>query len=258
MIKKISALIFSLLFLLALPLFALTGRDIMQKVKDTNNANSTHSLIKLQLIDKNNSVSSRIIEMFETKNSKGESLSLIIFHSPASVKNTRFLSIENKGRDNDQWIYLPALKRVRRIAASEGNKPFMGTDLTYNDMGSRNIDDDIYTLTGEKNFNGRNCYIVESVPKNTGKSQYSKRISWIDKERTILLKMQMYDKEGKFIKAMLMENIKTIQGHWTPLKTSMENVQTHHKTIITITKLMYDEKLPSGIFTTRFLQTGRL
>ncbi len=258
MIKKIYFLLFSLLILSSASLFALTGRDIMEKVSDVNTAESTHSLVNLKLIDKNNAVSMRIIEMFVQKNSKNESRSLIIFHSPASVKNTRFLSIENKGRANDQWIYLPALKRVRRIAASEGNKSFMGTDLTYNDMGARNVDADTHTLKGEKVLDGRPCYLVQSVPKDLGAGQYSRRISWIDKERMIPLKMEMYDKEGKLIKIMRMVNIKKIQGIWTPLITSMENVQTRHKTVITITKLVYNEKLPNGIFTTRFLQTGRL
>ena len=258
MIKKTFILLFSLIILSSTSLFALTGRDIMEKVSDVNTAESTHSLVNLKLIDKNNAVSMRIIEMFVQKNSKNESRSLIIFHSPASVKNTRFLSIENKGRANDQWIYLPALKRVRRIAASEGNKSFMGTDLTYNDMGARNVDNDTHTQTGEKIFDGRPCYLVQSVPKDLNDSQYSRRISWIDKERMIPLKMEMYDKEGKLIKIMRMENIKKIQGIWTPLITSMENVQTRHKTVITITKLVYNEKLPNGIFTTRFLQTGRL
>ncbi len=196
--------------------------------------------------------------MFGKKNSKNESMSLVIFHSPASVKNTRFLSLENKGRGSDQWIYLPALKKVRRIAASEGNKSFMGTDLTYDDMGARDIDDDTHTLAGEQKVAGRKCYVVESVPKDISSSQYSKRISYVDKERMIPVKMELFDKEGKLLKVMLMENIKNVQGHWTPLKTSMENVQEKHKTIITITKIVYDEKLPDGIFTTRFLQTGRL
>ncbi len=258
MIKKIYFLLFSLLILSSASLFALTGRDIMEEVSDVNTAESTHSLVNLKLIDKNNAVSMRIIEMFVQKNNRNESRSLIIFHSPASVKNTRFLSIENKGRDNDQWIYLPALKRVRRIAASEGDKSFMGTDLTYNDMGARNVDADTHTLKGEKVLDERPCYLVQSVPKVLGAGQYSRRISWIDKERMIPLKMEMYDKEGKLIKIMRMENIKKIQGIWTPLITSMENVQTRHKTVITITKLVYNEKLPNGIFTTRFLQTGRL
>ncbi len=258
MIKK-TLLFMTFVFLLSTAsLSALTGREIMQKASDSIEAASTHSLVNLKLIDKNNSVSTRIIEMFGKKNSKSESLSLIIFHSPASVKNTRFLSVENNGRGNDQWIYLPALKKVRRIAAGEGNKSFMGTDLTYDDMGARNIEDDIHNLTGEKKVDGRNCYVVESVPQNGIKSQYSKRVSYVDKERMVPLKMELFDKDGKLLKIMIMGNVKNIQGHWTPLSTSMENVQEKHKTIITITKIVYDEKLPDGIFTTRFLQSGRL
>ena len=258
MIKRKLPLLLGLFLVSVISLSALTGRDIIQKTADVNDAASTHSLVDLQLVDKTGKISSRVIEMFATKNTKDEALSLIIFHSPASVKNTRFLSIENKGRDNDQWIYLPALKKVRRIAAGEGNKSFMGTDLTYDDMGARNIDDDTHTLKGEKTINGRNCYVIESIPRKNEGNQYSRRISYVDKERMIPLKMELFDKEGKLAKVMLMESIKKVQGHWTPFKTTMENVQTRHKTIINMSKLVYDEKLPGGIFTTRFLKAGRL
>ena len=187
--RKKLPLLLGLLLVSTMSLSALTGREIIQKTEDTNNVSSTHSLVNLQIVDKTDKASSRVIEMFTTKNTKDETLSLIVFHSPASVKNTRFLSIENKGRDNDQWIYLPALKKVRRIAASEGNKSFMGTDLTYNDMGSRDIDNDTYTLKGEKTVNGRACYVVESVPKTSDGNQYSRRVSYVDKERFIPLKI---------------------------------------------------------------------
>ncbi len=258
MIRKKLLTGFGLVLLLSASLFAETGRDIMQTVSDKNSTQSAHSLVTLRLIDKRGSVSTRIIEMFSKKNAKDETLSLIIFHTPASVKNTRFLSRENKGRKNDQWIYLPALKRVRRIAASEGNKSFMGTDLTYDDMGTRDVDKDIHTLTGDGKINGNNCYVIESRAKKEESSQYSKRISWIDKNKMIPLKVDFYDKSGKLIKELTTKNIKKIQGHWTPLETTMKNVQTGHSTVIIITKIVYNTKLPDGIFTTRFLRTGRL
>ncbi len=257
--KKIStASIIIILFIQAAAVSALTGRDVMQQAEDKNSSSSVHSLVDLKLIDRAGSTSTRILEMFTMKNKDGETRSLIIFHSPASVKNTRFLSLENRNRADDQWIYLPALKKVRRIAAGEGNKSFMGTDFTYDDMGTRNIDEDNHTLTGEEELNGRICYVVVSEPKNKGTSQYSKRISWIDKEMLIPLKLELFDKNGKLAKIMTMENIKRIQGRWTPLKTTMENIKTRHKTVISITKIVYDEKLPEGIFTTRFIKTGRL
>lgn len=250
--------IFILMIMISVSLFAKTGKDIVREATDQNEADSTHSLINLKLVEKNGSTGERIIEMFGKKNSKDESMALIIFHSPASVKNTRFLSLENEGRSSDQWIYLPALKRVRRISASEGGKSFMGTDLTYDDMGTRDIDADTHTLKGEEKIDGRICYIVESIPKDPEDSQYSRRVSWIDKDRMIPLKTELYDKDGKLLKILTTGNIKNIQGHWTPMKTTMKNVQTGHYTVIEVKKMVYNEKLPDGIFTSRFLQTGRL
>ncbi len=255
--KKLLSVIF-ILSIIGTSLYAETGRDIMKKAADINDAKSTHSLVNLRLVDKNNSTSSRVIEMFGKKNIRDESMTLIIFHSPASVKNTRFLSLENKGRSNDQWIYLPALKRVRRIAASEGNKSFMGTDFTYDDMGIRDIDDDTHSLKGEETVSGCICYVIESVPKDLAGSQYSRRISWIDKEKMIPVKTELYDKDEKLKKVLTTEDIRNFQGHWTPMKTTMKNVQSGHLTVIAVTKIVFDENLPDGIFTTRFLQTGRL
>lgn len=248
----------ALLFLLTIPLHAQTGREIMQQAADKDMGDTTHTLVQMDLIDKNGTVSNRVVEMFGKESAEGSVMTMVIFHRPATVKDTRFLSITNEGRADDMWIYLPSLKRVRRIASSEGGDSFMGTDLTYDDMGSRDIDDDDHTLLGEESIDGYPCYVVESVPREPSDSQYSRRKTWMSKEMLLPIRTELFDKDGELLKVLTVGEIENIQGYWTPKITRMTNVQDNHSTVLTMERVIYNENLPDGIFTTRFLQTGRL
>ena len=111
------------------------------------------------------------------------------------MKDTRFLVLEQKGRPDDKFIYLPTLRRVRRIAAEEGGQSFMGSDFTYDDMSSRDIDDDVHTLLREENLDGVPCYVVKSVPKDAKNSQYHHRVSWVRKDNFIPIRVEIYEDE---------------------------------------------------------------
>lgn len=233
------------------------GREIMEMVQKQERGTSTHILIKLDLIDKRENISTRILELYSKVNSEQKMNTMIIFHRPASVKNTRFLSIGHSNKVPEQWIYLPALKKTKRITTSDADQSFFGSDFTYSDMGGANIDKSSFSLLREETLNGIQCWVVESIPNNPHGSDYSKKISWISKEMIIPVYIEMFDREGKIIKKLTTENIEKIQGYWTPLVTRMENIQINHTTILTMDKIVYNENLPDSIFTSRFLQTGR-
>ncbi len=233
------------------------GREIMELVQKQERGTSTHILIKLELIDKRENISSRILELYSKVNSEHKMNTMIVFHRPASVKNTRFLSIGHINKVPEQWIYLPALKKTRRITTSDADQSFFGTDFTYSDMGTANIDKSSFLFLREETLDGIQCWVVESVPNNPAGSDYSKKISWISKEMIIPIYIEMFDRQGKIIKKLTTENIEKIQGYWTPLVTRMENVQIDHTTILTMDKIVYNENFPDSIFTSRFLQTGR-
>jgi len=148
--KKLTA-IFILSLLLITGTFALTGKDIMQKVNDEREVNSSAMDIQMQLINQDGSISYRRIQTLIMKD-KGLTKTITLFMEPASIKNTRFLTIENKNRADDQWIYLPALRKVKRIASGEKSGSFMGSDFSYADMGSAgsSISDSIHTVLKEE------------------------------------------------------------------------------------------------------------
>jgi outer membrane lipoprotein-sorting protein len=248
--------------------FAITGRDVIDKAKGfLDKVNSMHALMGMDLIDKDGTVNSRTMEVWGVTYDQQNNLSKLVmeFQAPASVKGTRFLQIENSGRSDDKWIYLPALGRVRRIASSEGNSSFMGSDFTYDDLSNRDVDKDNNKLLREEKLGDYDCYVVESTPKELGSAQYSKRITWVTKDQWIPLRIEMYSKKtGKLEKLLTVDqNMKKIDGIWTVFSAVMTNKETGHSTKLYIKGpedkpyIEYNKKISDQRFTQRFLKTGR-
>ena len=244
---------------------SLTGREIAERVDSRPSGNSTHALVQMQLIDAAGAIGERVVEMYGAKDADGLTRSMIIFHHPASVAGTRFLTVENQGRDDDQWIYLPALRRVRRIAASEGSGSFMGTDFTYDDLKSREIDnyeyrylrDDTVPLqTGGQRLN-RAVHVVEATPKPGTTSQYARIVEFVDPISWTPIRIELYDARGELVKVNTMDRLENVQGYWTVINNTMQNARTGHRTVLNIQRFEYDKQLPAGLFTQNFLQTGR-
>ncbi len=255
--KIISKVVIFLLITTALS--AQTGAEIMQRVNDTREVSSSAMDIQMQLIDKDGQISTRRIQTL-ILNDNGLTKTITLFMEPASIRNTRFLTIENSTRADDQWIYLPSLRKVKRIAAGEKSGSFMGSDFSYADMGSSSssVEDSIHSILGEETFNGRNCYVVESVPKSGTDSDYGKYVTWVDKTSWLTLKVEFYSKDGRTrLKELISDNISNENGRWVAKKITMETLENRHRTILEIKQVKYDIPLNPGFFTTTFLETGR-
>jgi hypothetical protein len=257
-IQHITALTIGLAVLAVAPAAAITGEEIADNAVNRDTGETGHSLIDMDLIDAQGNTKNRIIEQWRMEGEDDLNRLVIVFHRPASVQGTRFLVVENENRDDDQWIYLPALDRVRRIAASEGDQSFMGTDFTYDDLESRDVDQDEHELVREETFGGREVYVVESVPKDPESSQYSRRVQWIAKDIWVPLKVEFYDKSEEHLKTLTAEELEQVQGIWTPMLSMMANVQTGHKTRLEVQRIRYNEDLNPDLFSTNFLRTGRV
>ncbi len=238
-------------------LFSEDGRSIVQKSLDVKRPRFSHSALKMTLINSSGDKEVRKIEEWAKDPGDKTGAVVIVFRSPASLKNTRFLQKVNKNRENDKWIYLPSLRTVRRIAGADGSKSFVGTDATYNDIETRNIDQDTHTLLGVENINGFNCWKIQSISVKAKDSQYSKKISYIDKKTYIPVKAEMYDKKGKLLKVLVIEKLEKKNGYWIPTKGFLKNVQSNHTTAVEIFKIQLDKAIDDRIFTQNFLQTGR-
>ncbi len=246
---------------------AIDGREVMERVDERDTGESRHALMGMDLIDADGDLRARVLEVWSQKVDLEKDLdnTIMVFHEPSSIKNTRFLQKENDGEDDDQWIYLPDLGRVRRISGGQGGDSFMGSDFTYDDMKSREIDDFEYQLLAEEEFNGYQCYVVEATPKNPAEEQYAKTISWVTKKHDIPVKVEMYDKDsGELYKEMRVESeIKKVDDIWTVFTTVMKNLDSGHKTNLYVKErngnylLEYNTKIDNRRFTQQHLKTGR-
>lgn len=183
--------------------------------------------------------------------------SIIFFDKPSDVKGTSLLnwSYEDADKDDDQWLYLPALRKIKRIASSDKEKSFMGSDLTFDDMGDRNIMEDEYKLLRKEDFNGHSCFVVEMTPKDK-KYMYSRKVKWIDATEFVDYKTEFYDRKGRFLKRQFIE-WKQINNIWVITKMSVKNDQTGHSTVIEIGDIALNGGIKERQFTKRKMESGR-
>ena len=239
-----------------------TGLEIMKKLEaqpEPRDVVSKTVLTLTKIMKAKERHRSREITRYEKYFSEGSFLSksLIRFTKPADVKGTGLLMWEYRksGKDNDQWLYLPALKKTKRIISNQKNQSFMGSDFTYQDMGGRDIDDDTYTILGEEELFGETCFKVEAKPVEKG--IYSRRIIWVEKERSILRKVEFFDGKDKLLKMMTIPEVRKDGDYWTILKMVMENIQKPHKTTLEISDVQYDTGIEEDFFSERFLKRER-
>ena len=209
--------------------------------------------ITMRLVSKDGG--ERVREMTMTRRNMregGEQRYFVFFHRPPDVRDLAFLVWKYPGRDDDRWLYVPALKLVRRIAASDKHTSFVGSDFSYEDVSGREPEDDSHKLLREESVGGREAYVVESVPKEA--ADFSRKLSWIDKTMWLPLKEEYYDRRGDLARVYTAEEVKEVQGFWSAVKRSMRNVQSGHRTDVVFDDLRYNLKLPPDLFSERALR----
>ena len=209
------------------------GLRIAQEMKnrDMGWKNSTSDLTMI-LYNKQGESTTRKIRTKALEVNRDGDKSLLIFDSPPDVKDTVFLSIAHKTQDDDQWIYLPALKRVKRIASSSKGGSFMGSEYSYEDMSTPILEKYSYLYIQDETFQSRPVFVVERMPKDPY-SIYNKQVSWIDTELYIPWRIDFYDKANNMVKTMTLRRYKQYQGkYWRPGETEMVNHQTGKRTVL--------------------------
>ncbi|MDR0376659.1 MAG: outer membrane lipoprotein-sorting protein [Spirochaetaceae bacterium] len=257
MMKRTMALIASLV-LGASILYAQDAASIMKAARNLAEADTMSTRSRMVITAKDGSTSERVIDQYSKDGPNGSRM-IIVFQRPANVAGTRFLTMDNASGGEDRWIFLPSLGKVRRIAASEGGGNFMGTDFSYDDISSmdRNIEMDVHTVSREESLNGAPCYVIQSVPKDSG-YQYSRTLTWIDKARSLIYKSERYNRRGELVKVMEISRYQDVQGRPTPMQTKVSTLGSGTSTTIYLDIIKYDDPIPEGVFTTAYLETGRV
>ncbi len=244
-------------------LFAITGQEIAQKVHDRDDGDNSTSKMKMTLIDKNGKKRVRNLKTYN-KDKGEDKLKLMFFLTPADVRNTGFLTYdyEDSDRDDDQWLYLPAMKKVKRIASSDKSSSFMGSDFTYSDMTSRNVDDYTYKIMKEKKVGKHMTWQMLVTPKSqetVKETGYTKSIVFVRQDNFVIVQALNYIKIGKKLKYMKVLDLQEIDGIWTTKKMQMvtkKGKKTLHKTVFEFSDIKYGQDLEESFFKTRTLERG--
>ena len=234
----------------------LTGRDIVEKAYNIEQGDDMTSTLTMTLVNKSGQSRVRVIKQF-TKDFGDIEKSIMFFQSPADVKNTSFMnwSYDADDKNDDQWIYLPAIKRVKRISSDSKSDYFMGSDFTYDDLGDRKLDADTHKLLKTEKINDVDCYVVESISKDK-EFIYSKTITWIRKDNFIGMKKEFYDEDDELLKTLTIKSVESVDGFNIITKSEMKNVQKNHKTVISLEDISINSGVQASKFTERMMTRG--
>jgi outer membrane lipoprotein-sorting protein len=234
----------------------ISGLQVIQNVYDRPSGNDQEGELIMTLINSRGDKRVRTIKQFIKDFGKVEK-KIMFFVKPADVKNTSFMnwSYDKEGKDDDQWIYLPALKKVKRISSDSKSDYFMGSDFTYDDLGDRHPTDDNHKILKEEKLNDEDCYVVESIPKDPD-YMYSRTVTWVIKGKWLGLKKEFYDEDGDLLKTLTVEKYGKIKDYWIITHSVMHNVQKDHTTDMQLKNLKIDIGIPDNKFTERMMKRG--
>jgi outer membrane lipoprotein-sorting protein len=234
----------------------LTGLDIMTKVYDRPTGDDMTA--DLSMILENSRGDQRVRKIKQLIKDFGEmEKKIMFFMAPADIKNTSFMnwSYDDKTKNDDQWIYLPALKKVKRISSDSKSDYFMGSDFTYDDLGDRHPTQDKHTILKEEIIDGIDCYVVESVPKDED-YMYSRTVTWVIKDKWIGLKKEFYDEDDDSLKRLILNDYKEFNDIIIITSVTMKNEQKNHQTEMTLSNVKINTGIADTQFTERMMKRG--
>lgn len=219
----------------------------------------TDSQAKMQMLLKNQHGETSIREMsiksMEQDNDGDKSLT--IFGSPRDVQGTAFLSFSHPNANDDQWLYLPALKRVKRISSRNKSGSFMGSEFSFEDLTSFEVDKYDYKYIKDETINGIDCWVVEQSPKDKF-SGYKRRVVWIDKAEYRSQKVDFYDRKNSLLKTLSFSDYtQYLDKFWRALKLEMVNHQSGKSTVLTWTDYQFQTGLNEKDFNKNALKRAR-
>ncbi len=228
--------------------------DLAQRVYDRPNGRDLVTLGRMVLTEKGHAPRIREIVTYRLDKSGGETANLIRFLDPEDIAGTGLLSIDKADGSTDQWLYLPALDRVRRISSDRKGGRFVGSDLYFEDLQERKPSKDRHRLLGKQTENGILCDVLESVPTDADDSVYRKRISWVDPATAIVQRTDYFEDDASTpSKRWLLRSKKRNQGYWTLTDSRMIDLASGHETRLVVDAALYDQKLPAKLFTSQTL-----
>ena len=234
----------SIFVLMASITFSQTGFDIAKQIDEKQQPNDMKTNLTMVLTNKKGKTRTSTLRSVTKDDSKKQ---IIWFLAPADDKGVAFLKIEHEGEDDEMRLWLPAFNKVRRISSKQKADSFMGSDMSYEDMTSRELNEYTYKLTGSEIIDSSEYYILESTPNPELESTYSKHIAWVSKSDYLVMKEESYDNSGRLLKVKSLV-YKRLKGYDVPEEMYVENVQKNHNTRLTFDQIEVDTDVPDKLF----------
>ncbi len=180
----------------------------------------------------------------------GEQKFYVYFRRPTDVQRMVYMVWKNIGKDDDRWLYLPALDLFRRIAAGDKRSSFAGSHFVYEDVSGRSILEDTHELLGEEG----NFYKLKNTPKDPRSADFDHYLVWIDRDTYLAMKAEYFNENGKLMRRVEALEVKDIQGYPTVMQSRAVDLERNGETTIQFTNVVYDVGLDDSIFTERYLR----
>jgi hypothetical protein len=235
------------------PAWAQSGLQIMQKQRELQRTKDEEEQMVMKLINAGGETKQRRIAIYTLTGPLSLSKTLVRFLAPRDVENTGLLTWEAKDGDDDQWLYLPATRKVRRIASTGKKNRFMGSDFAFEDLRPENLALYSYTVTGSETLGNQECYLIDAAPateRQAADSGYSRRKLWIRKDNYHTVKREYYDKKGKLEKTENLRKLINVKGTiWRADEVEMHDVQAGTRTVLLVESRALDRGLKDSFFT---------
>ena len=241
------------------------AEDVARRVQDRDTGRDSRMAMRMKLYDRQGRVRERALTLL-TKRGDGKNDKLLIrFTHPADIRGTGFLVWEHDA-DDERFLYLPSLGRVRRIAGSETQESFVGSDFTYEDIGGREFDEYTYSLVDENaTWNGQAALGAEASAKaawrlesrrKDASAQFPRVVSLILKDSFVVVQADVYNRRNEKQKTYTVRRLERIEGIWTAMDAEMTNALEKSRTELVIEKADYNVGLKDADFTRRELERG--
>jgi hypothetical protein len=246
-----------------LPAPALSAREIMQRVEDRDDGDLQTAELEMVLIDKNQNQRVRRLRSF-SRDVGPDTQSILFFLAPADVKDTGFLTYDydDAQRDDDQWLYLPALNKSKRIASNDKSGSFMGSDFNYSDMTDRELENYDYELMKETEVEGHAVWQIKSVPRTRqeiDRSGYKQSVIFVRKDNYVVVRTVHWLDKGSKLRYFDVTRLEQIDGIWVPTEMTMttrKGKQTLHRTVLRQSDVRFNQPLDASLFSVRQLEKG--
>lgn len=236
----------------------LTGEKIVRRTEGDHKSKDEHGKIQMVVIGKNKKKKpqKRNLETLFKAGKDHDDKHVIRFLKPAKVRNLALLTVESKSRSDDQWVYMPAFRKTKKIASSNRTARFAGTDFTYEDLGSEKYKNFEYKRLADAKVEKQACYVVKATPRKDTVSGYSKRLFYVSKDKFLTLKIEFFDQKGRHQKTLLNRNFEQVQKHWRPKHSMMKDLLRGSKTVWRFKSRKINSGLSNSKFTVKSLERG--